>query len=310
MEWLVTGGAGYIGSHVVKELQQNGLKVIVLDDLSTGKQNRLSSETIFYKGNILDKELLFQIFEDQKIEGIIHLAGKKSISESLLYPNLYFEVNAVGTEVLIDAAINFGVKKAIFSSTAAVYAQQPGLVQYRVDSLKSPASPYGQSKLFAERLLEAHVRDGLDLIILRYFNVTGFTTLEMYDQKSENLLSAIRDSLNSNRTLKVFGLDYETIDGSCVRDYIHVEDLSRAHIKCIDLITEKTFRGLEVFNIGTGVGHSVLEVISTIEKKLGTEISWVGSDRRQGDSAQVVCDVEESGRRLKWTPELSPFREV
>lgn len=310
MTWLVTGGAGYIGSHVVKELQQSGFKVIVLDDLSTGKLSRLSAETVFYQGDLLNKDLLFQIFEDQKVEGIIHLAGKKSISESILRPILYFNVNSIGTEVLIDAAIEFGVKKIIFSSTAAVYAQQPGVDKYQVDSLKSPVTPYGLSKLFAERLLEAHVYDGLDVIILRYFNVTGFTTLDMCDQNSENLLSAIRESLNSNRTLEVFGLDYETIDGSCVRDYIHVEDLSRAHLKCIELITEETFRGLEVFNVGTGVGHSVLQVIASIEKKLGMKIPWRGSHRRQGDSAQVVCDVGESIRRLNWSPKLSPFREV
>lgn len=310
MAWLVTGGAGYIGSHVVRELQQNGFKVIVLDDLSTGKLSRLSLETVFYRGDVLNKGLLFQIFQNQKVEGIVHLAGKKSISESLLWPNLYFEVNSIGTEVLTDAAIEYGVKKLIFSSTAAVYAQQPGVAKYQVDSSKNPATPYGLSKLFAERLLEAHVYDGLDVIILRYFNVTGFTTLDMYDQNSENLLSAIRESLNSNRTLEVFGLDYETIDGSCVRDYIHVEDLSQAHLKCIELITEETFRGLEVFNIGTGVGHSVLQVIATIEKKLGIKILWKESNRREGDSAHVVCDVQESHRRLNWIPKLSPFREV
>jgi UDP-glucose 4-epimerase len=310
MTWLVTGGAGYIGSHVVKELQQNGFKVIVLDDLSTGKQGRISSDTIFYRGDVLNKGLLFQIFQDHKVEGIVHLAGKKNLSESLLRPNLYFEINSIATEVLIDAAIEFGVKKVVFSSTAAVYAEQPGVIKYQVDSLKSPATPYGLSKLFAERLLEAHVYDGLDVIILRYFNVTGFTTLDMYDQNSDNLLSAIRESLNSNRTLEVFGLDYETIDGSCVRDYIHVEDLSRVHLKCIELITEKSFRGLEVFNVGTGVGHSVLQVIATIEKKLGIKIPWRESHRREGDSAQVVCDIQESTRRLNWTPRLSPFREV
>jgi UDP-glucose 4-epimerase len=264
----------------------------------------------FYNGNILDKDLLIQIFENLKITGIIHLAGKKSISDSLLWPNLYFEVNSIGTHVLIDAESSSGVKKVIFSSTAAVYAQQPGVVKCRIDSLKSLVSPYGQSKLFAERLLEASVRDGLDLTMLRRLNVTGFTTLEKYDQNSENLLSAIRDSLISDCALKVFGLAFEAIDGSCVRDYIHVENLSRAHLECIELIAEKTFRGLEIFNVGTGVGHSILQVISIIEKALDTKMPWTESDRSQAEAAQVVCDVDESARRLNWTPKLSPIREV
>jgi UDP-glucose 4-epimerase len=310
MEWLVTGGAGYIGSHVVKQLQQTGFKVIVLDDLSTGSINRLDPETVVYEGNILDRSLLTHIFETQKIDGVIHLAGKKSVVESTINPCMYFEVNSLGSEILIDVALSFNAKNVIFSSTAAVYGQEGLENRFSTRSKTTPANPYGQSKLLAEKLLMSHLSDkSLNLIILRYFNVTGFHDLSMFDLESENLFALIRKSVHSNYALNVNGLDYPTSDGSCIRDYVHVEDVARAHIKCVDLMLKKDFSGLEIFNIGSGVGYSVLEVISEVETRTGTKILWAGTDRRPGDAPHVVCDIEETVEKLNWKPEISPFRD-
>jgi len=310
LEWLVTGGAGYIGSHVVKELQKSGYRVVALDDLSTGKSSRLPSETVFYQGDILDSDLLAHIFENQKIQGVIHLAGKKSVAESIVNPSKYFEINSLGTEILIDMALSFNVTNFIFSSTAAVYGQEDLRIKFNVESKTNPASPYGLSKLLAERLLIAHLSNRkLNLIILRYFNVTGFHDLGMFDLESENLFALVRKSVYTDYALKVYGLDYPTPDGSCVRDYVHVEDVARVHNKCIDFLSRKTIGGLEIFNIGSGNGYSVLEVISEIETRLGTKIKWSGAERRPGDAPHVVCDIQETIQKLNWRPEFSPFRD-
>lgn len=310
LKWLVTGGAGYIGSHIVKELQKNGHAVVALDNLSTGKLNRLSPETIFYQGDVLDKDLLVNIFEKQKILGIVHLAGKKSVAESIVNPAEYLEVNSLGTEILIDVALSFNVNNFIFSSTAAVYGQEGLGNRFSVMSKTNPSSPYGLSKLLAEKLLSAHLSNkNFKLIILRYFNVTGFSDLSMFDLDSENLFALIRKSVYSDYTLKVNGLDYPTPDGSCVRDYIHVEDVARAHNNCIDFLSRETFNGLEIFNIGSGTGYSVLEVISEIETRLGAKILWSGAERRPGDAPSVVCDIQDTVQRLNWRPEISPFRD-
>jgi UDP-glucose 4-epimerase len=302
MTWLITGGAGYIGSHVVFEALQSGRKVVILDDLSTGIRSRLPDDLPFENVTLTDREGVFQVFENHKISGVLHLAAKKQVGESVLHPDYYWAENVVGLQNLVDAMVQHDVKNFVFSSSASVYGQ-PYLdseVLISEDMKCEPINPYGETKLEGERIAEKHaINFDFKVAALRYFNVAGAGRPELGDQFAFNLVPIVFKALDKGEQPKVFGDDYPTADGSCIRDYVHVQDLAEAHVAAMDFVegSDPTFLPI---NIGTGNGSSVFEVIDEISKVSGIGVNPVHVERREGDPAVLVADVSRSAEVLSW----------
>jgi UDP-glucose 4-epimerase len=295
--WLVTGGAGYIGSHVVRELEKSGSDYLVLDNLSTGVAKRIKNTGNFLELDIRDSNSLESLFQDYAIEGIIHLAGLKFPEESTQFPDLYFETNFEATKNLIDLSIRNEIKKFVFSSSSSVYGNQKK-EKFDESLTPSPMSPYGESKLLAEDYLTKRKKAGDILgISLRYFNVVGAASEECADTSSRNLFPLLHRAFSANSAVDVFGNDYETPDGTCIRDYIHVIDVARMHIDILQVL-EKTSD--TILNLGSGNGYSVLNIIEEFAKFYGyyPEINW--KPRRNGDPASVICDVEKLQLEYGW----------
>lgn len=293
MKYLVTGGAGYIGSFMVKALIERGDDVVILDNLSRGHRSSVNSKATFFEGNVGDANLLSRLFSEHKIDGIFHFAGLISVEESTKKPELYFENNVEQTKVLIDIAIQNGVNKFIFSSTAAVYGN-PDFVPIPEDHPKSPTSPYGESKLMVEEYLSS-VREkepDFGFVCLRYFNACGDAldgSMGEAHIPETHIIPLAINSLISGNTFKIFGNDYDTPDGTCLRDYIHVLDLVNAHMLAINKLGESP-AGL-FFNVGTGKGISNMEIVKAIEKVSGREMHIEFADRRPGDADRLIADV-------------------
>ena len=302
MTWLITGGAGYIGSHVVFEALQSGRKVVILDDLSTGIRSRLPDDLPFENVTLTDREGVFQVFENHKISGVLHLAAKKQVGESVLHPDYYWAENVVGLQNLVDAMVQHDVKNFVFSSSASVYGQ-PYLdseVLISEDMKCEPINPYGETKLEGERIAEKHaINFDFKVAALRYFNVAGAGRPELGDQFAFNLVPIVFEALDKGEQPKVFGDDYPTADGSCIRDYVHVQDLAEAHVAAMDFVegSDPTFLPI---NIGTGNGSSVFEVMNEISKVSGIGVNPVHIERREGDPAALVADVTRAQETLAW----------
>ncbi len=299
---LVVGGAGYIGAHVACLLQENGYGVRIYDDFSNGLKSRIDgkfSDVVI--GDVLDRQALISACEG--IDAVIHLAAKKAVGESVDNPLKYYENNVGGTLNLLAAMSLKGVKKIVFSSTAAVYAPSEKLAITESD-LTEPLSPYGQTKLLSEKLISAVASaEDLSAISLRYFNVVGALKDEFADNSKDNLVPKVFAALKAGKNPEIYGSDYPTKDGSCIRDYIHISDLASAHLVALEKVF--TTKVDEVYNVGSGTGYSVTEMINQIAESIGKPITPTLSPRRPGDTAQLIASIAKIERDLGWKPERS-----
>lgn len=311
MAILVTGGAGYIGSHTCVELLNEGYEVVVVDNLSNSSEKSLErveqitgKKTKFYKADILDREALEEIFKKEKIESVIHFAGFKAVGESVAKPLEYYHNNITGTLILCDVMRNHGVKNIVFSSSATVYGD-PHTVPITEDFPLSATNPYGRTKLMLEQILtDIQAADPeWNVILLRYFNPIGAHKSGLIGENPKgipnNLLPYIAQvAVGKLACLGVFGSDYDTHDGTGVRDYIHVVDLAIGHVKAIQKVSEK--KGLLIYNLGTGKGYSVLDMVRSFEKACGKPVKYEIKPRRPGDIATCYADPAKAKAELGW----------
>ncbi|MGO4595458.1 UDP-glucose 4-epimerase GalE [Leifsonia sp. 2TAF2] len=299
MAWLVTGGAGYIGAHVVRAFREQGIDVVVVDDLSSGHEEFVPAGVPFYRGTILDGELLADVFADNAITGVVHVAGFKYAGVSVQRPLHTYEQNVTGTAVLLAAMQDAGVDAIVFSSSAAVYGT-PDVDIVTEATPKNPESPYGESKLVGEWLLrDQGVAVGLRHASLRYFNVVGSGDPSLRDTSPHNLFPLVFDALVAGRTPRINGADYPTPDGTCVRDYIHVADLAVSHVAAAKRLD--AHEPIEpVYNLGSGDGVSVGQIMSTVAEVTGIAFTPEVGPRRAGDPARIVASGELAARDLDW----------
>ena len=311
MSILVTGGAGYIGSHTCVELLEAGYEVVVVDNLSNSSELSLSrvkkitgKSLTFYEADLLDRDALVDIFEKEKIDSVIHFAGLKAVGESVAKPLEYYHNNVTGTLVLCDVMRQFGVKNIVFSSSATVYGN-PKTVPINEDFPLFATNPYGRTKLMLEEIFrDLYVADNeWRIVLLRYFNPIGAheSALIGEDPKGipNNLVPYITQvAVGKLEKLSVFGDDYDTHDGTGVRDYIHVVDLADGHVKALDKIKKSS--GVFTYNLGTGVGYSVLDMVKAFAKTVGKEIPYKVIPRREGDIATCYADPSLASKELNW----------
>lgn len=310
MRILVVGGAGYIGSHVVKELLDNGQEVVVYDNLSTGQKVNLFEKATFIEGDILDTTALNQAMKG--VDGVVHLAAKKAVGESMQNPQLYALNNLNGTINVLNAMVENQVKYFVFSSTAAVY----GMPDKEVLDETTPLNPinfYGFSKKVIEDVLSWYDRlKGIRFVALRYFNAVGYDASGAVlglEKNPQNLLPIVMETIFGVREkMSVFGSDYPTKDGTCVRDYIHVSDLASAHYLAFKYL-EKTNKS-QSMNLGTGSGHSVKEMLDTTERILNLKVNYQLADRREGDPASLMAYSKKAHDLLSWEPKHSSLENI
>ena len=313
MKVLVLGGAGYIGSHTVYELINKNHKVVIIDNLETGYKQAIHKEAKFYEGDLRDKTFLNEVFKKENdIDGIIHFAANSLVGESMENPLKYYDNNLIGTKVLLEAMIENNITKIVFSSTAATYGEPENIPILESDKTE-PTNTYGETKLAMEKMFKwvskAH---NLNYVSLRYFNACGAYkdgTIGEAHNPETHLIPIILQVANGTREqINIFGDDYNTKDGTCIRDYIHVSDLADAHI----LAMEYLLKGGEnnTFNLGNGVGFTVKEVIETAKKVTGKDIKAVISERRVGDPAVLVASSQKAKEVLKWNPTRNSLEEI
>jgi UDP-glucose 4-epimerase len=299
MTWLVTGGAGYIGSHIVSAFARAGIDTVVLDDLSSGHESFVPEGVPFHRGSVLDRELLARVLGSGDIRGVVHVAGFKYAGVSVQRPLHTYEQNVTATAVLLEEMARAGVDSIVFSSSAAVYGTTD---VHLVDEAtpKAPESPYGESKLIGEWLLrDQGVAVGLRHTSLRYFNVVGSGDEGYFDTSPHNLFPLVFDALLDGRTPRIYGGDYATPDGTCVRDYIHVVDLAASHVAAARRL--EAGEAVEpVYCLGSGAGVSVREIMTAIREATGIAFEPELHDRRPGDPARIVASGELAARDLDW----------
>ncbi len=311
---LVTGGAGYIGSHAVRELQQSGYRVIVLDNLVYGHRH-IVEEVLKAKlivGDVSDRTLLDKIFADYDIAAVLHFAAYAYVGESVVNPAKYYRNNVVGSLVLLEAMLAANVNKLVFSSTCATYGI-PQQIPITETHHQEPINPYGISKLMVEKILKDFDRAyGLRSVIFRYFNAAGAEPSGMLGENHEpetHLIPLVLfTALGRRESVSVFGTDYPTKDGTCIRDYIHVCDLARAHVLGLEYLLETETS--DIFNLGNGDGFSVREVIKVSEQVTEREITTVLSSRRSGDPATLIGSSKKAERVLGWQPEYTSLEQL
>jgi UDP-glucose 4-epimerase len=312
MALLVTGGAGYIGSHMVLELIERGEEVVVIDNLSTGARWLLPPEANVVEGDIGDDGLIDRILKERPIDSIIHFAGSIVVPDSVKDPLNYYLNNTVKSQGLVAAAVRNNVKNFVFSSTAAVYGE-PERVPVSEEAATVPVSPYGRSKLMTEWMLrDSSEAYGLNYVVLRYFNVAGADPMGRAGQASPRATHLIKVAcqtlLGQRPYMEIFGTDYDTPDGTCIRDYIHVSDLVAAHCDALDHLRGGGANG--IFNCGYGRGYSVMEVIAAVERGAGKRLNVRKAARRPGDSARIVAASDWIRTMLGWTPRHDNLDEI
>jgi UDP-glucose 4-epimerase len=301
--WLVTGGAGYIGAHVVRALRDAGHRVVVLDDLSSGVAARIPADVALVIGAVTDPDLVAEVLRAHAVVGVVHIAARKSVPESIERPLYYYRENVGGMAAVLAAMQAVGVDRVVFSSSAAVLGT-PGEETVDEDAPTEPLNPYGRTKLICEWLLADAARAWpLRWMSLRYFNVAGAGAPELGDRGVTNLIPAVFRAVSAGERPVVFGGDWPTRDGTCVRDYIHVVDVARAHLAAVEALTDGRVTG-RTFNIGRGVGVTVREVIETTAEVMDRQIDYDVVGRRPGDPAAVVGRVERIAAELGWRAEL------
>jgi len=312
MAILVLGGAGYIGSHTVYELIDRGEDVVIIDNLQTGYLEAVHPKARFYQGDIRDRAFLDTVFEKEKIDAVIHFAASSLVGESVTDPLKYYDNNLCGTKVLLDAIVAHGIDKIVFSSTAATYGEPERIPILETDRTL-PTNPYGETKLSMEKMFQwvgnAH---GLRFVSLRYFNACGAHLSgeigEAHNPESHLIPLILQVPNNQRESILVFGDDYATKDGTCVRDYIHVTDLANAHILAVEYL--KKGNESNIFNLGNGIGFTVNEVIETSRKVTEHAIPAVVTPRRAGDPAQLIASSEKAKTILGWKPEHDDLEEI
>ncbi|MCX7625988.1 MAG: UDP-glucose 4-epimerase GalE [Candidatus Sumerlaeaceae bacterium] len=310
MKVLVLGGAGYIGSVCTEYLLEAGHSVAVVDNLSRGHRDSIPANAIFFQGDIGDDSFMHQVFDSFRADAVMHFCALSLVGESVVNPALYYQNNVAAGISLLQSMLAHDVRKIIFSSTAAVYGE-PSQIPIVEEAPKIPVNPYGKSKLmFEEILADMAAAHGLRAVSLRYFNAAGATTQHGEDHCPEtHLIPLVLDAaLGRREYVLVFGTDYPTPDGSCIRDFIHVADLARAHLLALDLL-EKV-NGAEAFNLGNGQGFSVLQIIEAAREVTGRSIPVKISHRRPGDPAVLVASARKAQSVLGWQPEFTDIREI
>lgn len=299
MTWIITGGAGYIGAHVVASFLEKNLDVVIYDNFSSGLHSRCPEGILIFEEDICDAIAVERVFASRPFEGIIHLAAKKSVEESIYRPELYQRVNVEGTKILLYAAEKYGIKNFLFSSSAAVYGEQDHSEMEESD-VCHPLSPYGLSKLESENLVTAMGEKGMNVCSLRYFNVAGAANRNLLDNSVSNLFPILAKSIKEGKRPQIFGSDYPTPDGTCVRDYIHVVDLANVHREIAQMLGRREVP--RVINVGTGFGISVKEVIDAMLNATGSDLIPEQANRRPGDPAQLIANVEVLRKTLGSVP--------
>jgi UDP-glucose-4-epimerase GalE len=303
---LVTGGAGYIGSHSAKVMASAGFLPIVVDDLRTGHRSSVRWGPLV-EADLADKAALRKAFEIQPIEAVIHFAGSAYVGESMGSPQLYFKNNVGSTLSLLDTMLEYGVKTIVFSSSCATYGH-PQRIPITEQHPQQPLNPYGESKLMVEKILFWYARAyGLRYVSLRFFNAAGADPEgelgEMHDPEPHLIPRVIAAALDGSPPVDVYGTDYDTVDGTAVRDYIHVTDLAEAHVAALRYL--QAGGPAAAFNLGTGRGHSVRQIISAVESVSGRQAPFRDSARRDGDPAELIADAQQAAQSLSWRPRYS-----
>lgn len=312
MSILVCGGAGYIGSHAVHRFIEKGEDVIVVDNLQTGHLAAVHKKAKFYEGDIRNGETLDKIFAENEVEAVVHFAANSLVGESVEQPLKYFNNNVYGMQVLLEAMVRAGTGKLVFSSTAAVYGE-PARVPILEDDATRPTNPYGESKRMMEQMMQWVSRaNGIRYVSLRYFNAAGAiedgSIGEDHDPETHLIPLILQVPLGRRESITVFGTDYPTPDGTCLRDYIHVLDLADAHALAIDYLGKGGES--DIFNLGNGQGFSVKEMIEAAKEATGKEIRVTCGARRAGDPAQLIASSEKARRILGWKPRFTDVREI
>ncbi|MCI5597410.1 MAG: UDP-glucose 4-epimerase GalE [Lachnospiraceae bacterium] len=313
MSILVLGGAGYIGSHTVYALKEAGEDVVIIDNLETGHIEAVHPDARFYEGDIRNRTFLDSVFEKEKdIKAVIHFAANSLVGESMVNPLKYYDNNLCGTKVLLESMLAHDIKKIVFSSTAATYGE-PERVPILETDRTEPTNTYGETKLSMEKMFKwtdkAH---GLKYVSLRYFNACGAHESgmigEAHNPETHLIPLILQVPLGKREAISVFGNDYDTKDGTCIRDYIHVTDLAQAHILAVKYLLEGN--DSNIFNLGNGVGFTVNEVIETARKVTGKEIKAIMAERRAGDPAQLIASSEKARTVLGWNPQHADLEEI
>ncbi|MEH7299118.1 UDP-glucose 4-epimerase GalE [Neobacillus drentensis] len=312
MSILVLGGAGYVGSHAVYQLKDQGFEVVVVDNLQTGHRDAIHPQARFYEGDIRNRAFLRSVFEKENIEAILHFAANSLVGESMTEPLKYFDNNVFGTQVVLEMMKEFGVKYIVFSSTAAVYGEQK-VVPITEAAAMIPTNTYGETKLAMEKMM-AWCEKAFDLtyVSLRYFNVASARSDgqigEDHNPETHLIPVVLEAALGKREAVTIFGDDYDTADGTCVRDYIHVEDLIDAHILALRYLQ----KGGEsnVFNLGSSQGFSVKEIVETAKEVTGIDIPVKMGARRSGDPSTLIASSEKAKQVLGWNPSRTSIHEI
>jgi len=306
MKVLVTGSAGYIGSVTAEMLLDLGHEVIGFDNLERGHRAAVDRRSRFYEGDLRDRDAIAKVMQDVRPEAVMHFAAYALVPESMAQPELYFRNNLVGGVNLAEAMLGAGVRRIVFSSTCATYGQ-PETVPITEDTPQKPTNPYGESKLAFEKVLGWYHRlRGFNVVFLRYFNACGATAKygEDHDPETHIIPNVLKVALGQRDKVMVYGDDYDTPDGSCLRDYVHIADLAQAHVLAL------TFDGAEAFNLGTGHGYSVKEVVDTARAVTGRTIRAEVAPRRAGDPARLIAAADKARRVLKWKPKYADLKVI
>lgn len=312
MSILVLGGAGYIGSHTVYELIDQGHDVVIIDNLQTGFKRLIHPDARFYQGDLRDKDFMNEVFEKENIDGVIHFTANSLVGVSTKEPLEYYDNNLYGTMVLLDTMRKHDVKHIVFSSTAATYGE-PEQIPILESSPTSPTNPYGETKLAMEKMMKwCSQAYGMSYVALRYFNACGAHPNgkigELHNPETHLIPLVLQVPLKKRNAISVFGTDYPTVDGTCIRDYIHVCDLADAHVKAIQYLMDGN--PSEIINLGNGEGYSVFEIIKAAEDVTQQPIPTILCDRRAGDPAKLVACNQKAQEVLGWKPKYTDIKEI
>jgi len=312
MNILVLGGAGYIGSHTVNELIKNGNNVVVADSLTTGHKKAVNSDAKFYEGDIRDGKFLDKVFTEEKIDVVMHFCAYSLVGESVTNPLKYYNNNIGGAITLLEKMQEHGISKIVFSSTAATYGEPERVPIVETDKTE-PTNPYGETKLAMEKMFKwSSQAYGIEYVSLRYFNACGADESafigEDHSPETHLIPLILQVPLGKREFISIFGTDYSTPDGTCIRDYIHVTDLAQAHILAADYLMNGGKS--DIFNLGNGIGFSVKEVIETARKVTGHPVPAKEVERRAGDPAQLIASSEKAKKILGWKPEHNSLEEI
>ncbi|WP_348922127.1 UDP-glucose 4-epimerase GalE [Enterococcus rotai] len=312
MSILVLGGAGYIGSHAVDQLINKGYEVIVIDNLQTGHRQSIHEKAKFYQGDIRDKKFMQNVFTKETIDGVIHFAASSLVGESVEKPLVYFNNNVHGTQITLEVMEEFGVKHIVFSSTAATYGE-PKEMPIVETMPTNPENPYGESKLMMEKMMKwCDKAYGIRYVALRYFNVAGAKSDasigEDHDPETHLIPIILQTALGQREYLGIYGEDYDTPDGTCIRDYVYIEDLIAAHIAALDYLQKGNESN--IFNLGSNTGYSVKEMLEAARAVTGQEIPAKVLPRRLGDPSKLVASSEKAKMVLGWEPQVTDIKQI